>query len=62
MGPRGCGYENISIQINEKVRQGDHAQLGEREVYWQDQIRCFVQNGAGGDTPFFSGLLFRDKH
>ena len=47
-GPKGCGYSNVSIQIIEKVNQGDHAQLAKREVYWQNQIRCFVQNGAGG--------------
>jgi hypothetical protein len=47
-GPRGCGYENISIQIIEQVSQGDHVQLANREVYWQNQIRCFVQNGGGG--------------
>ena len=47
-GPRGCGYSNISIQIIEKVKQGDHAQLAKREVYWQNQTRCFVQNGGGG--------------
>ena len=47
-GPRGCGYSNISIQIIEKVNEGDHAQLAKREVYWQNQIRCFVQNGSGG--------------
>ena len=47
-GPRGCGYSNISIQIIEKVNEGDHAQLSKREVYWKKQIRCFVQNGSGG--------------
>ena len=47
-GPRGCGYDNISIQIVEQVSQGDHVQLANREVYWQNQIRCFVQNGGGG--------------
>ena len=47
-GPKGCGYINISIQIIEKVKNGDHAQLARREVYWQNQVRCFVQNGAGG--------------
>ena len=45
-GPRGCGYSNISIQIIEKVKQGDHAQLAKREVYWQNQTRCCVPNGG----------------
>ena len=47
-GARGCGYTNISMQIIEKVNQGDHTQLAKREVYWQNEIRCFVQNGGGG--------------
>ena len=46
-GPRGCGYSNVSMQIIEKVKQGDHAKLANREVYWQNEIRCFVQNGGG---------------
>ena len=47
-GPRVCGYSNISMQIIEKVNQGDHSQLAKREVYWQNEIRCLVQNGVGG--------------
>ena len=47
-GARGCGYSNLSMQIIEKVKQGDHSTLAKREVYWQNQIRCFVQNGSGG--------------
>ena len=47
-GPKGCGYENISMKIIEKVEEGDHLRLGVREVYWQHQMRCFVQNGGGG--------------
>ena len=35
-------------QIIEKVKQGDHAQLANTEVYWQNKIRSFVQNGEGG--------------
>ena len=47
-GPKGCGYSNISIQIIEKIAEGDHAELAKREVFWQNQLRCFVQNGGGG--------------
>ena len=47
-GPRGCSYNNISIQIIEKVKQGDRAQLAKRGVYWQNQTSCFVQNGGEG--------------
>jgi hypothetical protein len=57
-GPKGCGYENISINENiyenisikiiEKIEEGDHSRLAKREVYWQHQMRCYVQNGRGG--------------
>jgi hypothetical protein len=45
-GDRGCGYVNISIQIIEQVEAGDHRALAEREVYWQNQLRCYVENGG----------------
>ena len=45
-GTRVCGYDSISMQIIENVNQGYH--LATRELYWQNQIRCFVQYGAGG--------------
>ena len=47
-GTHGCGYNNISMQIIEKVRNGDHARLAERETYWQNQLRCYVENEGGG--------------
>ena len=47
-GPRGCGYEQISMKIIEKVEDGDHSELAKREIYWQHQMRCYVQNGGGG--------------
>ena len=58
-GPRGCKYTSISMQIIEKVNQGDHAHLANR----QNQIRCFVHNGAGGhcyseNVSFWSWHLF----
>jgi hypothetical protein len=37
-----------SLTIIEKVNEGDHAKLAKREVYWQNAIRFFVQNGGGG--------------
>ena len=45
-GGQGCGYENISIQIIEQVEEGDHRALAVQEVYWQNQLRCYVQNGG----------------
>ena len=38
-GIKGCGYNNISIPIIEKVNIGDHAQLAKSGVYWQHQFR-----------------------
>ena len=46
-GPRGCGYEAISIQIIDQVEFGDALKLAECELYWQSQLRCFVENGGG---------------
>ena len=47
-GERGCGYENLSMQIIEKVEEGDQARLAERETYWQNQLRCYVENEGQG--------------
>ena len=45
-GGTGCGYENLSIQIIEGVEQGDQKTLANREIFWQNQLRCYVQNGG----------------
>ena len=45
-GGTGCGYENFSVQIIDQVEQGDKVALAEKEVYWQNQLRCYVQNGG----------------
>ena len=45
-GTDGCGYENISMQIIDQVEIGNHEALAECEVYWQHQLRCFVENGG----------------
>ena len=42
----GCGYSRVSIQIIEQVELGDERKLAEREVYWQHQLRCYVENGG----------------
>ena len=36
-GQKGCGYQNISIQIIEKVANGEKALLADRENFWQHQ-------------------------
>ena len=45
-GPRGCGYENLKIIIIEKVEFGNSDLLGRREIFWQNQLRCFMENGG----------------
>ena len=44
---KGCEYpKHFSVQIIDKVEAGDKAALAEKEVYWQNQLRCYVQNGG----------------
>ena len=45
-GGNGCGYENFSVQLIDQVEEGDRVALAEKEVYWQNQLRCYVQNGG----------------
>ena len=45
-GARGCGYENLKITIIEQVEVGNSELLGKREIYWQNQLRCFIENGG----------------
>ena len=45
-GGRGCKYESVSIQIIEQVEQGNSEALERREVFWQNQLRCYIQNGG----------------
>ena len=45
-GGGGCGYENLKIQIIDQVEIGDKKALAEAEVYWQNQLRVYIQNGG----------------
>ena len=45
-GGNGCGYDNLSIQLIEQVQVGDSEALARQEVYWQNQLRGYVQNGG----------------
>ena len=45
-GGDGCGYENVSIQIIDQVDIGDYQALAKAEVYWQNQLRTYIQNGG----------------
>ena len=44
-GAQGCKYENLSIQIIDQVKQGVHQTLSDCETYWQNQLRCYIENG-----------------
>ena len=45
-GANGCGYENLRITIIEQVEVGNGDQLSRREIFWQNQLRCFIENGG----------------
>ena len=45
-GARGCGYANLKIIIIEQVEMGNSDLLSRREIYWQNQLRCFIENGG----------------
>lgn len=45
-GDGGCGYVNFSVKIIDQVEEGDRIALADREVFWQNQLRCYVQNGG----------------
>ena len=40
------GYKNISIQIIDQVEHGNKEALVQAELYWQDQLRVFIENGG----------------
>ena len=45
-GGDGCGYQNFSVQIIEQVPEGDTRALETQKIYWQNQLRCYIQNGG----------------
>ena len=47
-GQNGCGYQNVKIKIIDQVEHGNKIGLENCEVYWQNQMRCYVENGGGG--------------
>ena len=47
-GQNGCGYQNVRIKLIDQVEKGDKIGLENSEVYWQNQLRCYVENGGGG--------------
>ena len=45
-GAGPCSYEDLSITIIEQIETKNLETLADREVYWQHQLRAFVQNGG----------------
>ena len=45
-GSNPCGYEDLSITLIEQVEVKTMDFLAERELFWQHQIRAYVQNGS----------------
>ena len=45
-GGDGCGYNNISMIIIEQVEARTPSALEERELYWQHQLRAYIENGG----------------
>ena len=45
-GGSGCGYENLRVRIIDQVEIGNLEALAETELYWQHQLRCYIENGG----------------
>ena len=45
-GSGNCTYEDLSITLIEQVEKKTLEFLAERELYWQHQLRAYVQNGG----------------
>ena len=39
-------YENLRIQIIDQVEKENCRALEEAEIYWQNQLRVYIQNGG----------------
>ena len=40
-----CGYNNLTLTIIEQVEEKNMEFLAERELYWQHQLRVYLENG-----------------
>ena len=47
-GQTGCGYQNFSVILIERIQHKNMDFLAEREVFWQNQLRVYPENGANG--------------
>ena len=41
-----CSYEHLQIQIIEQIEHKNLDFLAERELYWQHQLRVYIENGG----------------
>ena len=44
-GIGGCGYSKFSVILIEEVQEKTMINLAERELFWQHQLRVYVENG-----------------
>ena len=47
-GETGCGYAIFSVILIEQIKIKTMDFLAEREVFWQNQLRVYPENGAKG--------------
>ena len=47
-GATGRGYPNFSVILIEQIKTKTMDYLAEREVFWQNQLRVYPENGAKG--------------
>ena len=47
-GTTGCGHPNFSVILIEQIKTKTMDYLAEREVFWQNQLRVYPENGAKG--------------
>ena len=41
-----CSYQHLQVQIIEEVEHKNFDFLAERELYWQHQLRTYIENGG----------------
>ena len=41
-----CSYQDLSIQLIEQVKHHNMDFLAKRELFWQHQLRVYIENGG----------------
>ena len=44
----GCTYNDFQVTLIEQIEEKTLENLAERELFWQHQLRVYVENGANG--------------